>query len=98
MTIKTIHIVDKTFPISSDLNYDRLGPEPQSYPPVFAIFTELIESGEIPRYSGPEVGVVYEEDRTIITTPFATRAGAEKWVAWVRDDNYALISIDIVED
>ena len=98
MTIKTIHIVDETFPISSDLNYDRLGPEVQSYPPAFAIYTELIESGEIPRYSGSEVGIVYEEDRTIITTPFATREGAEKWVAWVRDDNYALISIELVED
>ena len=98
MTIKTIHIVDKTLEISSAPNYDRMGPEAQSYPPVFAIFTELIESGEIPRYSGPEVGIVYEEDRTIITTPFATREGAEKWVAWVRDDNYALISIEIVED
>ena len=98
MTIKTIHIVDKTLEISSDPNYDRLGPEVQSYPPVFAIYTELVESGEIPRYSGSEVDVVWEEDRTIITTQFATREGAEKWVAWVRDDNYALISIELVED
>jgi len=98
MTIKTIHIVDKTLEIPSAPNCDRLGPEVQSYPPIFAIYTELVESGEIPRYSGPEVDVVWEEDRTIITTPFATREGAEKWVAWVRDDNYALISIELVED
>ena len=98
MTVKTIHILDKTLEISSESNYDRLGPEVQSYPPVFAIYTELIESGEIPRYSGPETVIVWEEDRTIITTQFATREGAEKWVAWVRDDNLALISIDIIED
>jgi len=98
VTIKTIHILDKTVEIPSIQNYDRLGLEIQSYPPIFAIYTELIESGEIPRYSGPEVDFVYKEDRTIITTQFATRAGAEKWVAWMRDDNYALISIDIVED
>jgi hypothetical protein len=98
VTIKTIHILDKTVEIPSISNYDRLGPEVQSYPPVFAIYTELIESGEIPRYSGAEVDFVYEEDRTIITTQFATRAGAEKWVAWVRDDNYALISIELDED
>jgi len=98
MTIKTIHILDKTIEISPDPGYDRLGSEVQSYPPAFAIYTELIESGEIPRYSGPETVYVLQEDSTIITTQFATRAGAEKWVAWVRNDKFALISIDIIED
>lgn len=95
---KTIHILDKTIEISSDPNYDRLGPEVQSYPPGFAIYSELIAAGEIPRYVGPETVYVWEEDRTIITTQFATRAGAEKWVEWVRNDKLALISIDIIED
>ena len=90
--------MDKTLEISSESNYDRLGPEVQSYPPAFAIYTELTESGEIPRYSGPETVIVWEEDRTTITTQFATRAGAEKWAEWLRNDNYALISITVVED
>jgi len=96
---KTIHILDKTVEISPESNHDdRLGPEIQEYVPLLTIYTELIESGEIPRYRGTETVIVWEEDRTIITTQFATREGAEKWASWVRDDNYALISIELVED
>ena len=98
MTVKTIHILDKTVEISAEPNYDRLGPEVQSYPPVFAIFTELIESGEIPRYCGTESSVNWEVDRTTVITQFATREGAEKWAEWVRNDNHGLISITVVEN
>ena len=98
MTVKTIHILDKTLEISSESNYDRLGPEVQSYPPAFAIYTELTESGEIPRYSGPETVIVWEEDRTTVITQFATREGAEIWAEWVRNDNTGLISITVVEN
>ena len=98
MTVKTIHIVDKTIEISSDPNYDRLGPSTQAYPLLLAMFTELIESGEIPRYCGAEISVEWEADCTTITTQFATRAGAEKWAEWVRNDNNGLISITVIED
>jgi hypothetical protein len=98
MTVKTLHILDKTVEISSEPSFDRSGPEVQSYPPLYEIYTELIAAGEIPRYVGSETVYVWEEDRTTITTQFATRAGAEKWVAFIRDDNFALISIDIIED
>jgi hypothetical protein len=98
MTIKTVHVLDKTIEVSSEPNYDRLGQFTQDYPPLWAIITELIATGEIPRYRGPETITVWEEDRTTITTPFATRAGAEKWAEWVRNDNYALISITVIED
>jgi hypothetical protein len=98
MTTKTVHILDKTVEISSEPNYDLLGKEAQDFPSLWAILTELIATGEIPRYRGSETNIVWEEDRTIITVEWATRAGAEKWVEWVLDDNYGLISIEIVED
>ena len=95
MTVKTIHILDKTAVVPATPGHDRLSEE---YPPLLAIMTELIESGEIPRYRDIESQIVITKDNTTITTVFATRAGAEKWVDWVRNDNYALISIDVVED
>jgi hypothetical protein len=64
---------------------------------LWAILTELIATGEIPRYRGAESSITWEADRTIITTQFATREGAEKWAEWVRNDNYGLISITVVE-
>jgi len=98
MTVKTIHILDKTVEISAESNYDRLGSTTRDYAPLWAILTELIATGEIPRYRGTESNIVWEADRTIITTQFATREGAEKWAEWVRNDNYGLISISVVED
>jgi hypothetical protein len=98
MTVKTIHILDRTVEIPLDPNYDNLGPNTRLYPSLWNITTELIAFGELPRYRGAETTIVQEEDRTILTVEWPTRAGAEKWVAWVLDDNYALISIDIVED
>ena len=98
MTVKTIHILDKTVEISSEPNYDRLNAEHRSYGPIWTILTELIATGEIPRYRGAESSINWESNRTIITTQFATREGAEKWAEWVRNDNYGLISITVVED
>jgi hypothetical protein len=98
MTVKTIHILDKTVEISSESNYDRLGSATRKYAPLWAIITELIATGEIPRYRGAESSIDWQADCTIITTQFATREGAEKWAEWVRNDNYALISIAVIED
>ena len=98
MTVKTIHILDKTVEISSEPNYDRLGQSTQDYTPLWTIITELIATGEIPRYRGTESNIVWEADRTTITTQFATLEGAEKWAEWVRNDNYGLISITVVEN
>ena len=98
MTVKTIHILDKTVEVSADPNYDRLAPAIQEYESLWAILTELIATGELPRYRGAESSIKWEADCTIITTQFVTREGAEKWVAWVRNDNYGLISISVVKD
>lgn len=98
MIVKTIHILDKTVEISSEPNYDRLGPATREYAPLWAILTELIATGELPRYRGSESNVVWGPDCTTITTQFATREGAEKWADWVRNDNYGLISITVVEN
>jgi hypothetical protein len=98
MTVKTIHILDKTVEISSEPNYDRLGQYTRDYPPLWAIITELIATGEIPRYRGTESSINWEADRTTIITQFATREGAEKWAEWVRNDNHGLISITVVEN
>jgi hypothetical protein len=98
MTIKTIHILDNTINISDDPNYDRLSPENQQYESYWAVAGELIAAGEVSRYCGPNDSVTREADRIIVTTQWATRAGAEKWANWVRNDNQGLISIEIVED
>lgn len=97
MATKTIHIVDKSVTVPSTPNYDRLNAEIRSLPTVWAIFTDLIATGEIPRYRGSESNIEWLPDRTIITTEFATRDGAEKWADWVRQDNFGLISIEVVE-
>ena len=97
MTVKTIHILDKTAEVSSTPNYDRLCQENREYESLWAILTELIATGEIPRYRGAESDITWASDRTTITTQFATREGAEKWADWVRNDNYGLISISVVE-
>jgi hypothetical protein len=98
MTVKTIHILDKTVEISSEPNYDRLDASIRVYDSLWAILTELIATGEIPRYRGTESNITWEADRTTIITQFATREGAEKWAEWLRNDNYGLISITVVED
>ena len=98
MTVKTIHILDNTVEISSEPTYDRLNPSAQEYPSLWAILTELIETGEIPRYCDDESSVIWEADRTIITTQFVTREGAEKWAEWVSKESSGLISITVIED
>ena len=98
MTVKTIHILRKVLEIYPDPGHDRLGSDVEKVPTLFDIAAELVESGELPRICGPEIVIVREEDRDIITTQFVTREGAEKWAEWVREDNFELISIDIVED
>jgi hypothetical protein len=98
MTVKTIHIIQKGLEIYPDPGHDRVGLDVQKVPTLFAIATELVESGELPRYVGTEMVTVREEDRDIFTTQFVTREGAEKWAEWVRNDKYRLISISVVED
>jgi hypothetical protein len=58
MTVKTIHILDKTLEISSEPNYDRLGQFTRDYPPLWAILTELIATGEIPDIVVPKVASI----------------------------------------
>lgn len=100
MTIKTVHILDNSAlaelgaSVSTEPGYDRLS---ESYPPLRTVVTELIEAGEIPRYRDIESEITVTKNTTTITTIFSTRAGAEKWAAWVRDDNTALVSITVVE-
>jgi hypothetical protein len=101
MTVKTIHILDNSvmdqlgMQIPMEYGYDRLS---DSYPPLHAIISELIEDGEIPRYRDVESEITVAKNITTITTVFATKSGAEKWADWVVDDGTALVSITVVED
>jgi hypothetical protein len=101
MTVKTIHILDNSamaqFGISVPMEYghDRLS---ESYAPLHAIMSELIDAGEIPRYRDVESEITVSKNTTTISTIFSTRFGAEKWASWVNDDNTALVSITVTED
>jgi hypothetical protein len=81
--------------IPMEYGHDRLS---DSYPPLHAIISELIDAGEIPRYRDVESEITVSKNTTTITTIFTTRSGAEKWADWVNNDGTALISITVVED
>jgi hypothetical protein len=101
MTVKTVHILDNSvmsqlgMQIPMEYGHDRLS---DSYPPLHAIISKLIEDGEIPRYRDVESEITVSKNTTTITTIFTTRSGAEKWADWVDNDGTALVAITVVED
>ena len=98
MTIKTVHIADIELCPPYEDGFDRLSLNGEGLEPILAVMMDLVSSGEVPRFVGTERVIERFDTYTKVTTTFATRAGAQKWVDCLREDNYGLISIDVVED
>jgi hypothetical protein len=98
MTIKTVHIADIELCPPLEDGFDRLSLSGEGLEPILAVLMDLVNSGEIPRFVGNERVVERFDTYTKVTTTFATRDGAQKWVDCIREDNYGLTSIDVIED
>ena len=95
MTIKTVQVLDITYPLDMSPGLDRLAhPDPLSR----VFLTDMVNRGELPRYRGAEVQFETTAETLTITMEWKTRGAAQEYVDYCQLHQGAYLqSINLIE-